>query len=77
MIYLDNAATTLTKPDCVKKAVLRAMDTFGNASRGAKIGPGELSKVLSRMPVFGDPKLLVGFDASDDAAACVLANVST
>ena len=35
MIYLDNAATTLTKPDCVKKAVLRALDTFGNASRGA------------------------------------------
>lgn len=35
MIYLDNAATTLKKPDSVKKAVLRAMDTFGNASRGA------------------------------------------
>lgn len=35
MIYLDNAATTLIKPDSVKKAVLRAMDTFGNASRGA------------------------------------------
>ncbi|MDQ7095293.1 aminotransferase class V-fold PLP-dependent enzyme [Desulfosporosinus sp. PR] len=34
MIYLDNAATTLKKPDCVKEAVLRAMDTFGNASRG-------------------------------------------
>ncbi|KLU64512.1 cysteine desulfurase IscS [Desulfosporosinus acididurans] len=35
MIYLDNAATTLKKPDCVKEAVLHAMDTFGNASRGA------------------------------------------
>jgi len=35
MIYLDNAATTLIKPDSVKKAVLHAMDTFGNASRGA------------------------------------------
>ena len=35
---------------------------------GAKIGPGELSKVLSGLPTFGDPKLLVGFDASDDAA---------
>lgn len=35
---------------------------------GAKIGPGELSKVLAGMPAFGDPKLLVGFDASDDAA---------
>ncbi|NLI94125.1 MAG: aminotransferase class V-fold PLP-dependent enzyme [Peptococcaceae bacterium] len=35
MIYLDNAATTLKKPDSVKEAVIRAMDTFGNASRGA------------------------------------------
>lgn len=35
MIYLDNAATTLKKPDCVKQAVVQAMDTFGNASRGA------------------------------------------
>lgn len=35
MIYLDNAATTLIKPDSVKKAVLHAMDSFGNASRGA------------------------------------------
>jgi len=35
---------------------------------GAKIGPGELSKVLSGLPVFADPQLLVGFDASDDAA---------
>lgn len=35
---------------------------------GAKIGPGELSKVLSALPVFQDPRLLVGFDASDDAA---------
>ncbi|AFQ45120.1 aminotransferase class V-fold PLP-dependent enzyme [Desulfosporosinus meridiei] len=35
MIYLDNAATTLQKPPCVKEAVVRAMDTFGNASRGA------------------------------------------
>ncbi|WP_425803887.1 selenide, water dikinase SelD [Desulfitobacterium sp. Sab5] len=35
---------------------------------GAKIGPGELSKVLSGLPTFYDPQLLVGFDSSDDAA---------
>lgn len=35
---------------------------------GAKIGPGELSKVLARLPIFSDSKLLVGFDSSDDAA---------
>lgn len=35
MIYLDNAATTLQKPACVMDAVVRAMTTMGNASRGA------------------------------------------
>ena len=45
MIYLDNAATTLQKPDMVAKAVLEAMGTAGNASRGAH----ENSLVASRM----------------------------
>ncbi len=35
MIYLDNAATTLKKPECVGQAVLEAMNSMGNASRGA------------------------------------------
>ena len=35
MIYLDNAATTLRKPECVVKAVTEALTTLGNASRGA------------------------------------------
>ncbi|MBR3867066.1 MAG: aminotransferase class V-fold PLP-dependent enzyme [Butyricicoccus sp.] len=35
MIYLDNAATTLHKPDCVIEAVVHAMQTAGNAARGA------------------------------------------
>lgn len=35
MIYLDNAATTLRKPPGVAEAVLRAMETAGNAARGA------------------------------------------
>lgn len=34
MIYMDNAATTICKPDVVKRAVLEALDTFGNAGRG-------------------------------------------
>ncbi|MGB4659270.1 MAG: selenide, water dikinase SelD [Mobilitalea sp.] len=33
----------------------------------AKIGPGVLHKVLSQLPKFSDPNLLVGFDTSDDA----------
>ncbi|MCL1855213.1 MAG: selenide, water dikinase SelD [Clostridia bacterium] len=36
---------------------------------GAKIGPGDLRQVLERLPTFKDPRLLVGFRGSDDAAA--------
>ncbi len=35
MIYLDNAATTMRKPPQVAEAVVTAMNTMGNASRGA------------------------------------------
>ena len=35
MIYFDNAATTLQKPDCVVKAVSEAMCALGNSGRGA------------------------------------------
>ena len=34
MIYFDNAATTLQKPECVLQAVIEAMTTFGNPGRG-------------------------------------------
>ncbi len=34
MIYFDNAATTLQKPECVLWAVIEAMGTFGNPGRG-------------------------------------------
>ena len=34
MIYLDNAATTLVKPPQVIDAVVKAMGTMGNCSRG-------------------------------------------
>lgn len=35
MIYLDNAATTFHKPQCVIDAVVHAMQQMGNAGRGA------------------------------------------
>ena len=35
MIYLDNAATTQRKPQCVIDAVVEAMNTMGNSGRGA------------------------------------------
>jgi len=34
VIYLDNAATTLKKPDCVVEAVTAALCSMGNSSRG-------------------------------------------
>jgi len=39
---------------------------------GAKIGPGELSALLGRIPAARDERLLVGFDCSDDAAVYAL-----
>lgn len=33
----------------------------------AKIGPGVLHEVLSSLPKFEDPNLLVGFETNDDA----------
>lgn len=35
MIYFDNAATTLKKPDTVAKAVFDSINSFANASRGS------------------------------------------
>lgn len=35
---------------------------------GAKIESGALARLLAGLPVGGDPRLLVGYDASDDAA---------
>lgn len=35
MIYLDNAATSLKRPDSVVQAVCDAMQNFGNSGRGA------------------------------------------
>ena len=34
MIYLDNAATTLQKPESVKTAIINALDVCGNSGRG-------------------------------------------
>ncbi len=38
MIYLDNAATTLRKPPQVGQAMLDALQTLGNSSRGTHAG---------------------------------------
>ncbi len=46
MIYLDNAATTLHKPQCVIDAVCAAMGSMGNASRGAHGGALQASRTV-------------------------------
>jgi len=46
MIYFDNAATTLHKPQCVIDAVVRAMTTMGNAARGAHEGALQASRTI-------------------------------
>lgn len=46
MIYLDNAATTRQKPQQVIDAVVKAMTTMGNASRGAHGSALEASRAV-------------------------------
>ena len=46
MIYLDNAATTLQKPQRVIDAVVRAMNSMGNAGRGAHNNSLSASRVV-------------------------------
>lgn len=48
MIYLDNAATTMRKPQEVVDAVVAAMGSLGNAGRGAGAGALDASRVVLR-----------------------------
>lgn len=45
-VYLDNAATTMIKPDCVTEAVIRAMKHFGNSGRGAHEASLDASRTI-------------------------------
>ena len=46
MIYLDNAATTMKKPQCVIDAVVSAMTHMGNAGRGANEAALDASRII-------------------------------
>ena len=46
MIYMDNAATTMHKPQCVIDAVVRAMSSMGNAGRGANDASLSASRII-------------------------------
>ena len=46
MIYLDNAATTMRKPEQVIQAVVQAMTSLGNAGRGANEASLSAARVI-------------------------------
>lgn len=46
MIYLDNAATTIYKPQCVAEAVVNAMGNLGNSGRGVHGNSLSASRVI-------------------------------
>ena len=46
MIYFDNAATTIRKPDCVVQAVTEAMCSLGNSGRGVHSGALNASRII-------------------------------
>ena len=51
----------------MEKKLTSLLDNCASGGCGAKISPGELSKLLSGLPVYQDENLLVGYDSSDDA----------
>ena len=52
----------------MKQALSSLLDNCTSGGCGAKIGAGELSKLLAGLPAFHDENLIVGYDSSDDAA---------
>lgn len=70
MIYLDNAATTMKKPDCVIAAVAKAMTCMGNSGRGVH----EASLDASRIIYDTRSKLAELFNAEDPRQIVFTAN---
>ena len=66
MIYLDNAATTIKKPDAVYDAVLDAMKHCGNSGRGASDASLDASR-----KIYEARMCLAGFFGGDDAARII------
>ena len=46
MIYFDNAATTIRKPDCVAQAVMDAICSLGNSGRGVHSSALSASRMI-------------------------------
>ena len=56
----------------MKQKLYSLLDNCTSGGCGAKISPGELSKLLSGLPVFYDENLIVGYDSSDDAGVYMI-----
>lgn len=72
MIYLDNAATTMRKPQEVIDAITAAMCSMGNAGRGVN----EASLGAART-VYDTREKLAGFFGAEDARQIVFTMNST
>lgn len=72
MIYMDNAATTMQKPEEVVKAVCDALCSMGNAGRGAS----ESSLLASRV-IYGAREKLASFFGAEDARCIAFTANST
>ncbi len=70
MIYLDNAATTMKKPDSVIEAVCFAMQNTGNAGRGAH----SIALTTSSGIYMARKKLADFFGAKDPKSVCFTMN---
>ena len=72
MIYLDNAATTIHKPESVIEAVAGAMRTVGNSARGAHAGSLDAARVIFETRM----KCAQLFNCPDPAQTAFTSNVT-
>lgn len=72
MIYMDNAATTMRKPEVVIEAVVNAMNSMGNAGRGAHAASLSASRVI-----YNTRESLAHFFGAEDPKQIVFTNNST
>ena len=72
MIYMDNAATTMRKPDEVIEAVVNAMSSIGNAGRGAHGASLGASRII-----YNAREALARFFHAENAKQIVFTNNST
>lgn len=72
MIYMDNAATTMRKPEEVIEAVVGAMNSMGNAGRGAHAASLSASRTI-----YNTREALARFFGAEDPRQIVFTNNST